>query len=141
MTGLGTDQFANAIEGIANIAAFMGENLERGDIESWKADRFRTWHAMELGNRYFVLQNSKGDMTTTPFEEGVDPEGKLAQMAGDKWVHTEDNKVQYFRLGAKDDGKPRSVTRLTLNSALCHDAFGPQIHIYQASRIQNWRPG
>lgn len=107
VTGLGTSHFAQAMEGIANIVAFMGENLERGDIESWKADRFRTWHAMELGNRYFVLQNSEGDMTPTPFEEGVDPDGKLAQMAGDKWVHTEDNKVQYFRLDAKNDGKPK----------------------------------
>ncbi|KAF7972076.1 hypothetical protein HWV62_19153 [Athelia sp. TMB] len=104
LTGLGNDNFTSAIAGLANIAIFMGENMERGDIESWKTERFRTWQALDISNRFFVMQNGEGDMSSVPFADGVDPDGVLATMAGEKWVHTEDNQVQYFRLNSKSDG-------------------------------------
>lgn len=109
ITGLGGDDFKRAIQGLAKLGAFMGENLEHGDIENWKSDRFRTWQALDISNRLFTLQNSEGDMSPVPFAVGVDPEGILASIAGDKWVHTEDNAVMYFKLGTRHDGKPKSV--------------------------------
>ena len=104
LTGLGTENFSNAILGLANIAIFMGETMEKGDIESWQCDRYRTWQALDMANRFFVMQNSEGDMASVPFVDGVDPEGVLVTIAGDKWVHTEENQVKYFRLNTQSDG-------------------------------------
>ena len=107
LTGFGSDDFEKAVEGIANIATFMGEHLERGDIESWRPERFRCWKALELGNRYFVHQNSEGDMIPVPLPSSIDPDGVLTALAGDEWVHTEENEVSYYRLTVNSDGKPR----------------------------------
>ncbi|KAF7983523.1 hypothetical protein HWV62_21072 [Athelia sp. TMB] len=96
LTGLGSTEFTDAIQDIANIVIFMGESLEHADIETWKPERFRNWQAIELTNRYFTHQNNKGDMIAVPIAANVDPEGVLALLAGDKWVHTEDNEVSYF---------------------------------------------
>lgn len=85
----------------------MGEQLESGDIESWKPERFRTWKALDLGNRYFVRQNNEGDMVPLPFPTGVDPDGVLATLAGDQWVYTEENEVGYFRMYLNSEGKAK----------------------------------
>ena len=113
LTGLGIENFSSAISGLANIAIFMGESMERGDIESWRCDRFRTWQALDFSNRFFVMQNSEGDMLSVPFMDGVDPDSVLATMAGEKWVHTEDNQVQYFRLNTRSDGTHKLVAFCT----------------------------
>lgn len=107
LTGLGSDQFKSAIDGLANIAIFMGEKLEQGDIESWTPARFRCWQALEVANRYFVHQNSEGDMVSVPLSTDIDPNGVLATLAGDEWVHTEDNIVSYFRLIINSEGKSK----------------------------------
>ncbi|KAF7977179.1 hypothetical protein HWV62_4623 [Athelia sp. TMB] len=102
LTGLGTEHFKSAIDGLANVAIFMGESLERGDIESWTPARYRCWQAIEVSNRYFVHQNSEGDMISVPLTADVDPDGVLAKAAGDDWVHAEDNRVGYFRCAEKN---------------------------------------
>ncbi|KAF7980410.1 hypothetical protein HWV62_38226 [Athelia sp. TMB] len=85
----------------------MGENLERGDIESWRPERYRSWQAVDIGNRYFLHQNNEGDAVPVPLPRNVDPDGILAKLAGDKWVHTEDNEVSYFGLLANVAGKSK----------------------------------
>lgn len=81
LTGLGGEHFKGTIEGLVNITTLMGENLERGEIESWTPARFWCWQALEISNRYFVHQNSKGDMVSGPLSTEVDPDGVLAVLA------------------------------------------------------------
>ncbi|KAF7976038.1 hypothetical protein HWV62_7938 [Athelia sp. TMB] len=102
LMGFGSEHFKNVIDGLANIAIFMGENLARGDIESWTPARYRSWQAIELTNRYFVHQSSEGDMVSIPLTAEIDPDGVLSRLAGDEWVHSEENHVGYFRHHIKD---------------------------------------
>ncbi|KAK0434677.1 uncharacterized protein EV420DRAFT_1282447, partial [Desarmillaria tabescens] len=44
-----------------------------------------------------------------PFSPDVDPMGILAKIAQQKWVHTEDNEVGYFRGLIDEAGKKRYV--------------------------------
>ncbi|KAF7976041.1 hypothetical protein HWV62_7944 [Athelia sp. TMB] len=110
LTGLGDKQFHGAIDGLVNIATFMGQNLERGEVEGWAPARFRCWEAIEASNRYFVHQNSEGDMVSVPLSAGVDPDGVLATIAGEEWVHTEDNTVSYYRASTDGEGKQKYET-------------------------------
>ncbi|KAF7981291.1 hypothetical protein HWV62_34205 [Athelia sp. TMB] len=107
LTGFGSAEFQQAVSGIANIATLMGDNLERGDIESWKPERYRTWQTLDIGNRYFRRQNNEGDAVPISLPRNVDPDGILAKLAGDEWVHTEDNEVRYFGLVPSVAGKPK----------------------------------
>ncbi|KAF7978621.1 hypothetical protein HWV62_45103 [Athelia sp. TMB] len=105
LTGFGAEEFQKAFSGIANIATLMGEHLEHGDIETWKPERYKVWQALDIGNRYFLHQNTEGDAVGVSLPSNVDPDGVLASMAGDKWVHTEDNQVKYFGMLTSDTGK------------------------------------
>ncbi|KAF7983521.1 hypothetical protein HWV62_21068 [Athelia sp. TMB] len=46
-------------------------------------------------------------MVREPLSAAVDPDGVLARIAEDEWVHTEDNKVSYFRAHCTTEGKAK----------------------------------
>ncbi|KAF7971997.1 hypothetical protein HWV62_19275 [Athelia sp. TMB] len=93
--------------GIARIASLMGDNIEKGDIETWKPQRYRTWQALDLENRFFVRQNSEGDAEGIKIPSNIDPDGILSALAGDQWVYTDENQVSYYRMTLGPDGKER----------------------------------
>ncbi|KAF7985752.1 hypothetical protein HWV62_345 [Athelia sp. TMB] len=112
LTGFGCEEFKKSVDAIASIAIMMGENVERGDLESWTPVRFRNWQALDIGNRYFVYQHIEGDAVAIPMPASVDPDGVLASIAGEKWVYTEENEVSYFRMRINGDGKAKYTTSI-----------------------------
>ncbi|KAF7968166.1 hypothetical protein HWV62_31706 [Athelia sp. TMB] len=109
LTGFGCKQFQQAVNSAANLVAFMGQNMDDGSIEQWAPVRFQAWPALEFSNRYFVHQNTEGDMVPVAYSENMDPDGVLAEMAGEDWVHTADNQVSFYKRDAVSDEKPRFV--------------------------------
>ncbi|KAF7966523.1 hypothetical protein HWV62_38066 [Athelia sp. TMB] len=85
----------------------MGEIIENGDIETWKPQRYRTWQALDVENRYFVRQNSEGDAEGIKIPTNIDPDGILSALTGDQWVYTEENQVCYYRMTLGPDGKEK----------------------------------
>ncbi|KAF7967771.1 hypothetical protein HWV62_33181 [Athelia sp. TMB] len=111
VTGFGNAEFERAVNGAAQLAIFMQKNIEPGSVDSWCPDRFQTWSALEFTNRYFVRQNVEGDMIAIEFGRNVDNDGLLTKIAGEEWVHTEENRVSYFNRIVGEDGKPQYLER------------------------------
>lgn len=51
---------------------------------------------IQSGNRYFQWKNSPNAGEAVEFQPMVDPRGVLARMAGENFVHTIDNEVEYM---------------------------------------------
>ncbi|KAF7981386.1 hypothetical protein HWV62_33875 [Athelia sp. TMB] len=111
ITGFGDGEFERAVNGAAQLAIFMQENIDPGSVDSWSPDRFQTWSALEFTNRYFVRQNIEGDMIAVEFGRNVDNEGLLTKIAGTEWVHTEENRVRYFNRVKDEEGKLQYLER------------------------------
>lgn len=109
ITGFGSEHFERAVSSAANIGVFMQESIDIDLVDKWSPVRFQTWSALEFTNRYFVHQNIEGDMIPVEFGDRVDADGLLAQISGDKWVHTEENVVSYFQRVSKADGNMECV--------------------------------
>ncbi|KAF7984851.1 hypothetical protein HWV62_10809 [Athelia sp. TMB] len=110
VTGFGGAEFDRAVEGAAKLAVFMQENIDPNLVDQWTPEHFQSWSALEFTNRYFVHQNVEGDMVPVEFGPHVDTEGLLAKIAGENWVHTEENVVSYFRRVVNADGTTQYPT-------------------------------
>ena len=107
VTGFGNADFQRAVNGAAQLAVFMRENIDPVSVDDWAPVRFQSWPALEFSNRYFVHQNVEGDMIPVEFGPNVDNEGVLAKIAGEEWVHTDENRVSYLQRIETEDGKPQ----------------------------------
>ncbi|KAK0443715.1 uncharacterized protein EV420DRAFT_1649184 [Desarmillaria tabescens] len=75
-------------------------------MEEWKPTKVKDLDMVELSNRYFRPWNNS-NKEDIPFSPDIDPMGILAKIAQQKWVHTEDNEVGYFRGLIDEAGKKR----------------------------------
>jgi hypothetical protein len=72
--------------------------------------------SIEASNRYFTPVRQGLALTSTPFQENVDPCGVLAKMEaspGAQCVHTEDNEVEYCCAFREANGRYRYVFPVT----------------------------
>ena len=75
-----------------------------------------TLDKLDMSNRYFTpLTDHVGGpgsvVESLPFHKGVDPRNILRDMAKDKFIHNEDNNVDYFSTHRDSNGQRRSVTK------------------------------
>lgn len=72
-------------------------------LERWQPTLYGGHLALDMSNRYFSSRRLNGSATPIPFEEMVDPEGILADMARDNLVHCDENDVMYCKLVSEGD--------------------------------------
>jgi hypothetical protein len=115
LVGLGTPTFTRALEAIENIYSHFDRHLQEGTLDKHSttvrgdgvSDELSMW------NRYFTpLREAKGTQAI-PFLPGVDPSGILYNMAHEdnnyRYIHSEDNQVQYFTSHRDDKGITKYV--------------------------------
>jgi hypothetical protein len=107
LTGLDTDKFKAALEGIATICSTFTKYMGADQLQPWAPDKFRDWNSIGAGNRYFSTGTIAATAETVPFDSLVDPEGILASVDGNKYHHTVDNAVGYFQRQEKENGSFR----------------------------------
>lgn len=88
-----------------DVAEFMGRQVTEGDLKDWQPTQVSGHAAITVGNRYFSWKNSKHVGDSVEFTRAVDPKGVLAKMAGDNFVHTIDNDVDYSECSVIDGGR------------------------------------
>ena len=76
-----------------------------GDMEPLALGRFHNFDTVEFTTRYFTSRRDDPNGVEMPFDQSTDPNGALAQMANNKYFHSEDNKVIYYIFD--NEGPPR----------------------------------
>ncbi|KAH7918705.1 hypothetical protein BV22DRAFT_1024122, partial [Leucogyrophana mollusca] len=97
ITGLGQTAFADAITNIFAAQTVMQRKLPEGAVETWRPTTFAKFPALDIGNRYFMQGRYAGDAPTVGFAPDSDPNGLLAACVKGEFVHTEENRVDYYR--------------------------------------------
>jgi hypothetical protein len=62
----------------------------------WTPDRYQTWRAVTISNKYFRYGRSGGTGELAKINPLVDPEGIIASLGATGFHHTTDNQVGYF---------------------------------------------
>lgn len=55
-------------------------------------------------NRFFTPAKQAAGLSTVAVNDEIDPRGALARVDQTKWIHTEDNSVDYYVAGNTDGG-------------------------------------
>jgi hypothetical protein len=111
ITGFGEDQFKQALTELEAVHLKMSNSFPDGRLETFQPAMFGAHFAIEANTRYFNHRNTiSADVQQVDFLDGFDPEGMLVRMTGNDFVHTEDNRVDYFQTHSDDVGKETYVT-------------------------------
>jgi len=101
LTGLGIEEFNSTLTGLARVHKYFKDVLPADKLERLDPFSLHGYLALACHTRYFHARHLCQSAVAIPFGPGVDPLGVLERIAGDLYVHTEDNVVQY--LGKKTD--------------------------------------
>jgi hypothetical protein len=105
VTGFDTPKFKAAMEGIVTIHGVFTKRIFSGHLLDWNPQIFYGWKSLRAGSRYFTTGPASGDAEIIPFLSTVDPDGILEMMDKQRYRHTIDNDVGYFKREAKGDQK------------------------------------
>ena len=100
ITGLGTECFKKNLDAISNITEFFkAETIGGGDFAPFKAVVKHSMECLKVSNRFLTPRiNAPGAQHDMESLKIIDPYGHLRSMAEDKFIHSEDNVVQYYRM-------------------------------------------
>jgi hypothetical protein len=103
LTGLSSPRFNDALQSMSAIEDIFGQQAVKGNMEAWVPSTFQGHPSIDVGNRYFTpAQHALHDRQIS-FSPAVDPDYILSEAMGDEFVHTEDNRVEYYE--ARKDAK------------------------------------
>lgn len=97
LSGLRAKMFDEAIEAVFTIHAIFSRHFPEHSMEEWKPSSFMDHQTIMIANRYFSEKRFCPCATPVQFHPSVDPKGILANMVGDKLVHTQENHVDYYK--------------------------------------------
>ena len=104
LSGLGAENFAQALQGMMRIQQYFGEHCSEGQMESWEPRKDRGHPVLTIGNRYLsTLDGKDTKQQTVTLEDAIDPFHILRE-ATPSGVHTTENQVLYFQRTTKGTG-------------------------------------
>jgi len=97
LTGLSLSTFDEALDSVYAIQDMFRQHMINETMEDWAPSIFHEHSSIDVSNRYFTPhQNAMLDCQIS-FDPAVDPDNILsAAMADGKFVHVEDNQVEYY---------------------------------------------
>jgi hypothetical protein len=106
ITGMGNASFDHAAINLAKIQAIFKRTIGNQLEEDPAYSDFNGYRALDTSNRYFTPRNDQSEKDGIfPLGVEVDPHGFLLQAAGGAYIHTADNKVNYFEKSVSKDGE------------------------------------
>ena len=111
ISGLGCQQFHDAVQAIHEIHQQFSCTFDLGSIDNWSPNRFEDHSAIDMSNRFFTPRLHTTTDQIITFSEDVDPDNILnrAMTQDDKFTHTTDNEVYYYELLTDIDGNIKWV--------------------------------
>ncbi|KAK7051113.1 hypothetical protein VNI00_005225 [Paramarasmius palmivorus] len=96
ITGLDTQSFAGAMQGLASIENFLRLNI-RDNAFNEIGTIINGYQVIEISNRYFTGKRFASGVDKEKLSPEIDPNGVLAELQGDGFVYTSENKVEYYQ--------------------------------------------
>lgn len=96
VTGFGCASFQQAYQGMFVIAEHLGRHLPNDAAPLWKVQKYHGMDTIHGSNRYLTWKGASEVAASIPFAPHVDPFQTLSEIAGDKYIHTEENHVEYM---------------------------------------------
>ena|ERR1700683_3393539 len=99
ITGLGSDIFKTNIDKITAVESLFNREFRDNSLSDWSPSTFKDMPAIDICNRIFTkidrttLDSSPDSVEIHP---AIDPTGELKKLAGQDFIHTIDNKVEYY---------------------------------------------
>ncbi|TFK51926.1 hypothetical protein OE88DRAFT_1612848, partial [Heliocybe sulcata] len=109
ISGLSAEIFSKALKGITVIHRHMSRFFKDGAMQAWAPSDLQGHPAINIKSRYFSSTRDLGNPSSIPFDKRLDPNGILTNLVDDKWVHTQDNVVDYCQAKETEDGSIRYV--------------------------------
>ncbi|KIJ60983.1 hypothetical protein HYDPIDRAFT_97566, partial [Hydnomerulius pinastri MD-312] len=98
ISGLGLKDFKDALDHLQVRHASMARNHPENTVEPWIPRNYRGTCALESSNKYFTTRQHDRGRPPVTFLPGVDPKGKLAQLAGNEYIHLQENLVSFAEI-------------------------------------------
>ena len=96
--------FASALETVEALHGLFDDYFGEGRLQGLEQN---DWPVLSASNRYFTHRRDVGEATQVAFGEGVYPKGILERMARMDFIHTDENKVKFYKLILGSDGAKR----------------------------------
>ena len=97
LTGLSSPKFNDAILSTRAIEDIFRRQAADGSMELWVPSNFQGHPSIDVGNRYYTPRQYALQDRHVSFSPCVDPDNILSEAMGEDFVHTEDNKVEYYQ--------------------------------------------
>lgn len=103
LAGLGSNRFSEAVKSIERVVIQFMNKLPPDSLESWQPSKYQNTEAFDAGSRYFINARVAGAAERGQFDALADPNGVLAAMVDEDFIHITDNDVQYYARTANPD--------------------------------------
>jgi hypothetical protein len=108
LTGLGASYFESCVDGMSDVLNMFSHCIAVQKLASCSLiDSFDKYSCIDLSNCYFTARKEVTADQHVLLSSDVDPKGFLAEAAGNLYVHTTKNVVNYFVLNSTQDGAER----------------------------------
>jgi hypothetical protein len=96
LTGFDTSTFRAAITNLSSIYAIFSRCVPTTKLQPWSTDEYEGNQTISASNRLFTPRTEGTSETAAELGSDVDPDGRLLQLAGTEFFHSDDNKVHYW---------------------------------------------
>ena len=101
LTDLSSPKFKDAILSVHVIEDIFCRQGADGNMEVWVPLAFQGHPSIDVGNQYFTPCQHVLQDRHISFSPAIDPDNILSEAMGQEFVHTEDNKVEYYEAHKK----------------------------------------
>jgi len=111
LTGFGTETFEAGIKSLLSVHDYFDRHLPKGKLtECTIIDQCDKHLGIHMTNRYFTNRRESRAAETVEFGTEVDPQGILAGLVSDQFLHTEQNEVKYYDRSVGKGGMIKCVS-------------------------------
>ena len=106
LTGLSSPKFNDAIQSMRAVEDIFRRQLVDRNTEVWVPSAFQGHPSIDVSNRYYTPRQHALQDRHISFSPVIDPDNILSEAMGEEFVHTEDNRVEYYE-ARKEGGRTR----------------------------------
>jgi hypothetical protein len=98
------EAFTNGLGVVVEVQALFSRNFKEGQLDKWIPSFIHDEPGISASNRYFQHTSDTLPDDIMPLDEKVDPYHTLSPAAQDGFVHTINNRVEYYERIRDDKG-------------------------------------
>ena len=105
LNGMGTPLFNMCVENVSQGYVILARQIARTRLAPHSiVDAYDGTPSLNFSDRYFTPKKDAPTAKSVPISKEIDPLGTLTTIAGEAFVHTEENVVHYYKRTKDADG-------------------------------------